>query len=101
MGSFQDKPLALALSPQAGRGDDLFQSGLLMLARVRDDGGRVHRLLPVKTGRRWPTGRMRGMSQNLQMGVTTSAHKIVFLTRGGITPPRTFGPTLPLKGRVS
>ena len=35
-----------------------------------------------------------------RVGVTLGMHMSVFLTRGGITPPRTFGPTLPLKGRV-
>ena len=101
MTNLQEQPLTLALSPQAGREDDLSRSSLSVLARVRNDRGCAHRLLPVKTGRRWPTGRMRGMSRNVRVRVTTSAHKIVFLIRGGITLPRTFGPTLPLKGRVS
>ena len=35
-----------------------------------------------------------------RVGVILGTRMSVFLTRGGITPPRTFGPTLPLKGRV-
>ncbi|SCB37653.1 hypothetical protein GA0061102_102691 [Rhizobium miluonense] len=61
MDDFQGKPLTLALSPQAGRGDDLLWSMLSILAKVRDDRGGIRFLLPFKTGRRWPTGRMRGV----------------------------------------
>ena len=35
-----------------------------------------------------------------RVGVILGTRMSVFLARGGITPPRTFGPTLPLKGRV-
>ncbi len=35
-----------------------------------------------------------------RVGVTLGMHMSTFFARGGVTPPRTFGPTLPLKGRV-
>jgi len=100
MTDLQDKPLTLALSPQAGRGDDLPWRSLSSVAKVRDDGECAHPLLPVKTGRRWLTGRMRCSSRNARVGVILRAHSDAFSAGGEITPPRTFGPTLPLKGRV-
>lgn len=100
MTNFREKPLTLALSPQAGRGDDLSWQSLSSLAKVRDDGECTHLLLPVKTGRRWPIGRMRGSSRNARLGVMLEMHITAFGVRGEITPPRTFDPTLPLKGRV-
>ncbi|AYG65311.1 hypothetical protein CCGE531_04405 [Rhizobium sp. CCGE531] len=39
-------PLTLALSPQAGRGDDLFCCGLSSLSWVMDGGRLLHPLLP-------------------------------------------------------
>lgn len=47
------------------------------------------------------TSPLRGeVARYARVGVTLGMHMSVFLTRGGITPSRTFGPTLPLKGRV-
>ena len=40
------------------------------------------------------------VARNARVGVMLRAHKAVIFLRGEITPPRTFGPTLPLKGRV-
>ncbi|SCB12869.1 hypothetical protein GA0061100_1011190 [Rhizobium hainanense] len=100
MNDLQDKPLTLTLSPQAGKGDDLPWRSLSSLAKVRGDGECAHPLLPVKTGRRWPIGRMRGSSRNARAGVMLEMHITAFGVRGEITPPRTFGPTLRLNGRV-
>ena len=60
MGEFCRKPLTLTLSPQAGRGDDLYCCDPSIFSKLRDDKRCAHTLRPVKTGRRWPTGRMRG-----------------------------------------
>ena len=35
-----------------------------------------------------------------RVGFTLGMHMFVFLARGGLTPPRTYGPILPLKERV-
>ncbi|OCI93057.1 hypothetical protein A6U86_18590 [Rhizobium sp. AC27/96] len=47
------------------------------------------------------TSPLRGeVARNARMGVMLRAHSAAILALGDITPPRTFGPTLPLKGRV-
>ncbi|MBB5573081.1 hypothetical protein GGD50_001685 [Rhizobium paranaense] len=47
------------------------------------------------------TSPLRGeVARNARAGVTLEMRMSILLARGGITPPRTFGPTLPLKGRV-
>ncbi len=46
------------------------------------------------------TSPLRGeVARNARVGVMLPANNTAFLA-GGITPPRTVGPTLPLKGRV-
>ena len=47
------------------------------------------------------TSPLRGeVARYARVGVTLGMHMFVFLARGGLTPPRTYGPILPLKGRV-
>jgi hypothetical protein len=47
------------------------------------------------------TSPLRGeVARNARVGVTLGISISDASVRGGITPPRTFGPTLPLKGRV-
>ncbi|KAA6484379.1 hypothetical protein DXT98_21630 [Agrobacterium sp. ICMP 7243] len=47
------------------------------------------------------TSPLRGeVARNARVGVTLGMHMFDFFALGEITPPRTFGPTLPLKGRV-
>jgi hypothetical protein len=48
------------------------------------------------------TSPLRGeVARNARAGVMLGMQMSVLFVCGGITPPRTFGPTLPLKGRVS
>ncbi|GAJ94240.1 hypothetical protein RRH01S_07_04430 [Rhizobium rhizogenes NBRC 13257] len=42
----------------------------------------------------------REVARNARVGVTLGMQMFDFFALGEITPPRTFGPTLPLKGRV-
>jgi hypothetical protein len=47
------------------------------------------------------TSPLRGeVARNARVGVTLGTLISDFFALGEITPPRTFGPTLPLKGRV-
>ena len=53
------------------------------------------------TDREAVTSPLRGeVVRNARVGVMLRARSAAVFARGGIPPPRTFGPTLPLKGRV-
>jgi hypothetical protein len=60
------RPLTLALSPQAGRGDNRVWSAPEFGSGSCDDGGCFLSLLPVQTGRRCPTGPMRGLAPEVR-----------------------------------
>lgn len=54
------------------------------------------------TDREAVTSPLRGeVARNARVGVMLRPQSVAVFARGGITPPRTVGPTLPLKGRVS
>ncbi len=53
------------------------------------------------TDRKAVTSPLRGeVARNARVGVMLRPQSVAVFARGGITPPRTVGPTLPLKGRV-
>jgi len=53
------------------------------------------------TDREAVTSPLRGeVVRNARVGVMLRARSAAVFARGWVTPPRTFGPTLPLKGRV-
>lgn len=60
------QPLTLAFSPPAERGDDRVWSASEFGNGQWDDGGWRLSLLPVQTGRRCSTGRMRGLAPEVR-----------------------------------
>jgi hypothetical protein len=101
-------PLNLTLSPQAGRGDGQrgaaspfspFQRGEGAGRRMRGKAIEV-----VDAGDALPTSPLRGeVAAKRRVGVNRATSSISLGNAGvrHVAPPRSFAPTLPLKGRVS
>ncbi|MDR7029503.1 hypothetical protein J2X08_000695 [Rhizobium rosettiformans] len=101
-------PLTLTLSLQAGRGDGQRGAARPFSPSRRGEGaGRRMKgkaICVVSAGHALPTSPLRGeVATKRRVGVTrtTSSTLLVNADASHITPPRSFAPTLPLKGRVS
>ncbi len=103
-----DMPLTLTLSPQAGRGDG--QRGATRSFSPLQQGEGAGRRMRgkaigvVSAGHALPTSPLRGevaAKRRVGVNLTTSSTSLINAQVSHITPPRSFAPTLPLKGRVS
>ncbi|MBB5274798.1 hypothetical protein HNR26_000842 [Rhizobium rosettiformans] len=101
-------PLTLTLSPQAGRGDGQRGAARPFSPSQRGEGaGRRMRGKAagvVNAGNALPTSPLRGevaAKRRVGVNLTTSSTSLINAQVSHITPPRSFAPTLPLKGRVS
>ncbi|MDQ0421983.1 hypothetical protein J2045_003027 [Peteryoungia aggregata LMG 23059] len=101
-------PLTLTLTPQAGRGDGKRDAARPFSPLQRGEGaGRRMRgkvISVMDSGHALPTSPLRGeLDAKRRVGVIRATSSMLLGHAGvqHITPPRSFAPTLPLKGRVS